>query len=308
MSDLQPCVVCDSADFEPLKSVSWNFTGLGALNVTFGICKDCGHVSQDPFPTSELITAFYEQNVNYYEPDYNMELPAEPVSTRRRILALARRFKPEMGTVLEIGCGSGENLHYFKQEGWDAYGCEPSFQSGKQAQTRIGEDKITIGFADDALVSNMKYDVVFSSHVLEHVTDPKKMFGQIVNSAKDDGIVIVEVPCTRQPERLSPGWLALEHLTYFSAGGITRMAEDAGLQVIETVMDDEYHLYPAVCIVCRKPCADTKNELTYFNEYAQNRHCVAEFLKKDAKHWADVGSRIAEFDDIYLWGAGNHTA
>lgn len=310
MSNYDPCVVCNSSNFEPLKSVEWALFSFGTLNVTFGICRDCGHISQNPFIDSDTIEAIYSsyaEKVDYHISDADIRLPEIPVSTRYRLRELAKRFVPEKGRVFEIGCGSGENLWYLKNDGWDAYGCEPSPVTQKIAQHRIGEDKISQGFAADAITGEADYDLVISSHVLEHVTNPAEMISQAVGLMKDDGHIIIEVPCSRQAHRLAPGWLNIEHLSYFSAGGVTRLAEEAGLEVMETILDDEYPLFPAVCLVCRKNTGRAKPQ-SHFNEYELNRHCLAEYLEEDRAHWEAIAKNLEGLETAYIWGAGNLTS
>ncbi|MCK0069626.1 class I SAM-dependent methyltransferase [Kordiimonas laminariae] len=306
MMKFEKCVVCGEADFEVLKSVEWQITGQGTFKLNFSICRTCGQVAQNPFPTMEQVETFYSENINYHLPNFVAELPEEPFSTRLRIRDALRRFKPEKGKVLEIGCGSGENLFYLQKDGWDSYGCEPSPHCSEKAIERLGKEKVSVGFSHDIDIPEVSYDAVFISHVIEHVRDPKGIMRQAMNAAKDDGVIIFEVPCTRQPHRLMPGWLSLEHILYFSAGTISRLAEECGLEIVETILDDEYHLYPAVCIICKK--ASAKVVHNHFNEYELNKHIVNEFLKADKAHWDGVAKKLEGISEAYIYAAGNHTS
>lgn len=308
MAEFDTCMICGSTNFEAMKSSNWVITGIGDVPVQFGACRDCGHIFQNPLPALETIEAFYTEFSNYLKPDPNWVPPETPETpTSARLIDLANHFRPEKGSVYEIGCGSGMHLYYFQKDGWNVQGCEPSPDAGAQAQALLNS-KIDIGFASDCLTGSPKYDVVTLSHVLEHVPDPRALLELARDQVADDGVFILEVPCARQPSRLCIGWLALEHLSYFSEPVLTRLMEETGFEVLQIIIDDLNPKYPTITVAAR-PCKNAGGGNTpYLNAFPVNRDMLAKHIQIDTQHWDRVNERFAHVNDAYIWAAGVHTA
>lgn len=308
VTDTSPCMICSSPAFEPVKTSSWTITGVGEVPVQFGLCRNCGHICQNPCPDAATIEAFYLEMSNYYVPDPNWKPPKIAVSaTTRRLVETARRHRPEKGLLYEVGCGTGRDLHYFQRDGWQVAGCEPSPDAGQQAKALTGAD-IDIGFADQCLKGDRTYGAMVLSHVLEHVTDPRAMLELIHAHLDDDGLFIVEVPCARQAHQLCLGWFTLEHLSYFSTDILVRLLEETGFLPIEIIIDDCSNKYPTITVACRKSVPSDTQAGPYFNGYAANRHMLDLYLARDRAHWQAVEARFAGVTRAYIYAAGVHTA
>ncbi|UTW57626.1 class I SAM-dependent methyltransferase [Kordiimonas sp. SCSIO 12603] len=305
---VDPCMVCKSTNFDTMKSVKWIITGLGPQDVHFGVCKDCGHIQQNPLPSMETIEAFYLEYSNYFVLDENYTPPPKAqLFTTKHMLSSANRLMPNKGKLYEIGCGSGIHLHYFKQDGWDVAGCEPSRDTGAQAQKLLG-DCISLGFAHECLTGQEKYDVILLSGVLEHVPAPHDLIKIAYDHLKDDGLFICQVPCARQPHLFCPGWLALEHLSYFSTEILTRVLEENGFQAQEVILDDTLSAYPSISAACRKADLYSGPQPKHHNMYSMNKQMIEDHLSIDQQHWSAVESRFQHIDEAYIWAAGVHTA
>lgn len=308
MANYDPCMICRSTDFELLKTSDWTISGLGKISVSFGLCRDCGHISQNPCPPGHVIDAFYTEMSNYFRPDPNWMPPSEPVSaTTRRLVEGARRFKPDGGSLYAIGCGSGRDQFYLAKDGWDVSGCEPSAEAAAQASKLIGTD-IEVGFASDCLTGGRQFDVIVLSHVLEHVADPRNMIELVHQHLAVDGLFLVEVPCARQAHLLCPGWLTLEHLSYFSTDILTRLLEESGFLPLEITIDDCSHKYPTITVACRKTKPGQQPVTGYQNGYSANSHMMQTYLLNDCAHWQAVENRFQHVAEAYIYAAGVHTA
>jgi len=300
------CMICGGNEFEVVKQHRLSMIDVENALVTFAVCKSCGHVCQNPLPSPAMIESYYTQASNYFiSGDIEAEKAKPPTSTMIRMVELARRHKPERGTAYEIGCGAGQNLYQLGRDGWQLFGCEPSPSVAEQARHLTG-GAIDTGFASDCLDGTDRYDLITIMHVLEHVYDPRALVDLAYNSLADDGLLIVEVPCTRQAQRMCGNWFALEHLSYFSAEILQRLLEKTGFEVQEMVLDDTAHLYPVVAVACRKAIGRLKR--TYPNQYAANKAVLDEYLEKHRHLWGAIEQRFQHVNTAYLWGAGNHTA
>lgn len=73
----------------------------------------------------------------------------------------------QRGTLLDIGCGTGDFLGEMKRKGWTVKGLEPDEGAREQARKNHGLD---VGQAEDLFALEAdSYDVITMWHVLEHI-------------------------------------------------------------------------------------------------------------------------------------------
>lgn len=75
--------------------------------------------------------------------------------------------------LLDVGCGSGENLSLFRQKGCDVTGIDPSplllDEAGQRLRSRA---ELRVGSAEDLPFSDNEFDIVTLIHALEFTNDP----------------------------------------------------------------------------------------------------------------------------------------
>jgi SAM-dependent methyltransferase len=75
--------------------------------------------------------------------------------------------------VLEVGCGTGIFLEWFRSRGHMVAGLEPSAESLELARRRLGHKvRLTRGFAEDLPYEDNEFDTVALITTLEFVEDP----------------------------------------------------------------------------------------------------------------------------------------
>lgn len=131
-----------------------------------------------------------------------------PFSSKARIEELQERirlkewqsfekFIPENASFLDVGCGSGHNLQLARNEkncivkGVDA---EPGSHGVGRFSKQLENNSIQQAFAEDLPFNDKEFDVVFCSHVLEHVNDEAKSLQEINRVLKDKGVAIIGMP------------------------------------------------------------------------------------------------------------------
>lgn len=147
----------------------------------------------------------------------------------------ARYIRPRRGAaLLDVGCGDGRSLDWLGRMGWRAKGCEVDESAVKSARLR-GFDVVQ-GTASD--FPDESFDAVTSSHVLEHVHDPKGFLQQCRRIVRPGGQVVAVTPNTRSPllERFGRHWVQLDaprHLILFNEDNLSELAKAAGFSKIE---------------------------------------------------------------------------
>lgn len=99
---------------------------------------------------------------------------------------------------LDVGCGAGYSLMRASKdlncsvEGIDS---DPgSHGVGRFVKDLVNDVSIKQGFAEDLPFEDVKFDIVYSSHVLEHVNNEAKSLKEMLRVLKNDGILIIGMP------------------------------------------------------------------------------------------------------------------
>lgn len=106
--------------------------------------------------------------------------------------------KGVFGTFLDVGCGTGYTLSKARKLGFSAIGIEPEI--GKDGVTvRIDSiqnlnELIQVGVAEYLPFKNDEFDIVYSSHSLEHFQDRNLGLTEMSRVLKPNGIAVIVVP------------------------------------------------------------------------------------------------------------------
>jgi SAM-dependent methyltransferase len=210
-------------------------------------CTRCGLVRTNPRPEDPL--AFYPAD-DYYS--YQPPSPPTPRvrarfrnaygrDSRRRSVArtTARWLSPGMppgppGSILDVGCGSGEFLLSLRAAGWDVHGIEPSERAVTAARAS-GLETVVAGELTEAPL-NGRYDVIRFWHVLEHVASPAAQLDAARERLQPGGRLVLGVPNLGSlMARLSlRNWFYLDvprHLWHFQRRTLRDLVERCGFRV-----------------------------------------------------------------------------
>lgn len=151
---------------------------------------------------------------------------------RSRPALYHRLFRP--GRVLDVGCGGGAG----PPEPFVPYGIEISKAlhelSAPAMAARGGE--VIHGPAAEAITAfqDRFFSGVILRSVLEHEVQPKRLLGEVARVLEDGGKAYVRVPNFGSINRVVNGgkWCGFrhpDHVNYFTAASLRRMAGDCGL-------------------------------------------------------------------------------
>lgn len=150
----------------------------------------------------------------------------------RRIALVERLVAARAGSLLDVGCGTGEVLAAAAAHGWQVVGVEPERAGAEIAQGR-GLD-VRVAELDDAGLPPGGFDVVSAFHVLEHLPDCRGFLRALARHVRPGGHVVVEVPNWGSVHRRRVGteWWGLrpgEHLVHFTPDTLAATFRRAGL-------------------------------------------------------------------------------
>jgi len=132
-------------------------------------------------------------------------------------------------TILDLGCGPGRDVHYFKSLGHNAIGLDgcPSFCD--MARAYSGCDIWHQSFLSLSLPDHY-FDAVFANASLFHVPSKElpRVLKQLHATLKPNGILF-----TSNPRGSDEGWSGKRYGHYMELEVSTRYLEDAGFMVID---------------------------------------------------------------------------
>jgi SAM-dependent methyltransferase len=147
---------------------------------------------------------------------------------------VARAGLPAPATVAEVGCGDGAVLAQLARRGFGAthVGYEISASGVRLAAERAEIDAAHVFDGARLPVADGTYDLVFATHVLEHVPDPEPLAAELLRVAR---AVVIEVPLEANVSARRPAARAASegagHLHRFDRRRMRAMVTAAGGRV-----------------------------------------------------------------------------
>jgi len=142
------------------------------------------------------------------------------------------------GTLLEVGCGTGEFLKVSQDQGFDVYGVEPSRWAADEAR-QLGVE-VEAGFVSDwvARYPGLRPHAVALWHVLEHVPTPEEFLRELAAIIRPSGLLVLEVPNfgSSKARRLGLDWSSAQvndHYFHFTPDGLSQLLVRAGFEMVQ---------------------------------------------------------------------------
>lgn len=157
------------------------------------------------------------------------------------------------GTVLDIGCGVGDNLKQVQREHGNVRfsGLEYSQRSLERAKKALPNDvDLRLGSAVEIPFSAEYADMVMCIEVLEHIPDEHQALREIFRVLKRDGHLILSVPYRRW---FPSYYTCMGHIRHYTRTGLERLLAEKGFSVVEWLPNyPRWHRFANYCYVaCR---------------------------------------------------------
>ena len=235
------CELCGADDTRLLFHARDTLLG-GAERYRIVQCRRCGLAYLNPRPTRLAMA-------EHYPADYFNELGGGGVaaSSVRRVFKgvltrLTGGIAPKVerlapGRLLDVGCGDGRYLAFFRDLGWEAHGTDPSPVAVERARTR-GLNVALPGELAEAAYPERHFDLVILRYTIENMHHPLATLQEVRRVLKDDGAVFVSAPSISSPvARVFRHYCAYveapRHLYFFSPATLPALLTRAGFRVVE---------------------------------------------------------------------------
>lgn len=225
-----------------------------------------GYYRLDPIPEEEELNKFYEE-IYYKErgttENYFKRMLGKNIEKANEIEWLSNSYfldsleifkkylNIEKPYLLDVGCGMGDMLEFFKEKGFDVFGVEPS----KDAIKLCEEKGINIFNGDiNSFVDNCenKFDIINLTNVLEHVPYPNDILLKCKDLLNNNGIIRIQVPndfnefqnAAKESYSLDSWWVSVpDHINYFNINSLSNLLEKIGFDIIYKTVDFPMELF-----------------------------------------------------------------
>jgi SAM-dependent methyltransferase len=246
------CILCDAEDRFELRYAK------GGYDIV--ACRECGLTQLSPTPDAQALLAVY--NDEYFASDESgrgysdyAEQEDEYMATFaddvRRISEIVPR-----GRVLDVGCGYGYFLHCAAAAGYDCYGVDVADKAVRMAETHLPGRVFAGTPASVDALRGMRFDVIFGSHLIEHIPDPRAFVADLAARLNPNGILVFVTPNIRSLlARVSRSrWVSFkipEHVAFYDPRTIGRLFENAGLRTLAVESAYQHYRLPFVATKVR---------------------------------------------------------
>jgi len=177
------------------------------------VCKNCGH--QYPLVHSiPILIRFWKDHevemeaARQHNPNWYCETqPAEQQSPWKHHLKKRREYIEQtilqylndrkilkVPTLLDLGCGDGNNLTFLQKYTEDLFGSDYNLTRLIRAQQKVPLARLFLSDILDYPVQENFFDIIFFNHVLEHIPADNEALNSVFRILKPGGLLVLGVP------------------------------------------------------------------------------------------------------------------
>jgi len=319
-SFLQSCCVCGTKTETILELKFIEIFGMAHEYVQkVNICSNCGFIyTQNPFREDVLANRY--KKLSKFEFDANSVVTEESASYAKRCYRQYNFIKSaidEIASIFEVGCSSGFNLSIYKKDGVEVFGVEPSKNNTTSCKQRYGIDLFNGTFNEYKKSSENKkqYELVFLSHVLEHIIDPYNFISELAEM--NSRYMFIEVPTLDYKFCDEPfGMFAEEHVNYFTFDNLRQLMKCFKYHIVDANIyfgsnTDVPAGFPCISTLWeknnKKICSLTSNMPSIMT----SRELIVKYIDTSIEKDKKINEIIDNIDNnkrIAVWGTGHHTS
>lgn len=242
--EIVPCPLCGASAFHTWLQAPDRFAVDRGEVYRIVRCRACGFHYLNPRPRPEALPRYYASEG--YQPFLSTR---DRVGLWERLYALVRRFSvrhkrrrierfQRAGSVLDVGCGTGEFLDEMQRHGWRVLGLEVDEAAADFARRRYGLEVRTQAL-EDLAEEGAQFDVITFWHVLEHLYDPKRSLQAAHALLQEGGVLLLAAPnlASTDARFYRANWVALDaprHLHHFTPDSVRKVGRDTGWDLVHS--------------------------------------------------------------------------
>jgi SAM-dependent methyltransferase len=138
--------------------------------------------------------------------------------SNRFYAGLARKYGPQQGNVLEVGCGLGHLLTWMADR-FQVFGADINIHALAEAHKNVPKGHFVLLSAEElGAFPGAFFQIIISKHVVEHLPDPERAIAEASRLLAPGGLFLMATPNLDSPMRaLKKGkWIGYQDPTHIS--------------------------------------------------------------------------------------------
>jgi 2-polyprenyl-3-methyl-5-hydroxy-6-metoxy-1,4-benzoquinol methylase len=219
------CIICNSN----LKEYSKDSN----LKLPVYSCENCNHfvTGESKIEVEEKLKKLYSGSYwNERKAEYSIESNYTDVDSLGKLrnwisqFSYSKKFFKNKKSILEIGVGGGQTIYWFEKNGYEVTGIEPDYRNVRLINKKLKKGKVIHSFIENTEI-NETFDIIWMSHVLEHLIRPDIFLNHIKKNLKNNGIFFIEVPSCEHKSTLDASIFENPHIHHFSKKSLLRLVK-----------------------------------------------------------------------------------
>lgn len=232
MNQLTNCLCCEGdllplIDFGLMPLVN-TYSVLEKYPLAVNRCVQCCHLQLDKFVDPAILYSDYT---------YCSGTGRTAFEYFRMFAQTAVSYFPQARNVLDIASNDGSQLDAFKTLGLDTFGVDPA---ANLADIAVQKDHvIKVAFLEDAdFASDRTFDLITAQNVLAHTPKPLEFLKKCFDLMHDNSKLFIATSQANMVVNGECDTIYHEHVSYFNAHSMLKLAARAGLTVLDIIMHD----------------------------------------------------------------------
>jgi len=235
------CIICDSNNnhiYLKSRDIRYN-TSENIFNLTK--CNNCGLIYLNPRPTKNEILKFYPSDYRTRTTLSSEDLAKRKEKFKKKFLYYIFKnpwfIDKNIGkSILDLGCGSGELLIFFKDIGFEVSGIEIDPETSQFLKNTYNLNIHNQDMDSSFPFPDNSFDIVVARHSLEHTHNPLRVLLEIKRVLKQNGQLILGLPNIESfiAKLTVENWNDLDlprHMYHFSPETISLLLTKAGFKI-----------------------------------------------------------------------------
>ena len=306
------CPICSS--YDSIELAHRDFSGAKCLVPFDGYvikqCTCCGMVYAGDINVSVPLEDYYREISKYENGEY-LSYNTVMLEYREEIQFLKSILSLDV-PALDMGCGNGYVLKLLQEAGFsNLTGVDPSVGNCDMIRSKYRIKTVCGGLGRDIPeIDGLKFGLVMIENVLEHIVDIRGGMEQCMGYLYEDGCIHLSVPDVEQfcktPDLYQQ--FSVEHVNYFTLQSLENLMKPYGLQLVDFKRKKGNTV--AIYTLWKKTVPKVPHAEWKFEFDGKGNESIRTYLHASAEIENSIKREMQKLEgkDIYVWGAGTHTA
>ncbi len=217
----------------------------------------------------------------------------------------ALTYVPDAESVLDIASNDGSQLDAFKDIGLKTYGVDPAANLAVLARAKGHAVEVSL-FEDTFVGKFHQFDIITAQNVVAHTPRPLEFLQKCRSVMHEKSRLFIATSQANMVVNGECDTIYHEHVSYFNAGSMQRLAERAGLKLLDIVMHDIHGTsYVFVLGLDGEPSVRVRNRLQWEKAVGVTRPALYRWWKRHVKEKIEsIGERIWAFQKAGFYTVG----